>query len=208
MIWQTRPLAPECGTTAASSRREAQFRASYDDTLKLLGDEAAKLGAWQGVIQIDVNESDIRRDGALSVRARPYSPAIRVSFPSRHGPLMYAADRYLHWQDNLRAVALALAALRAVDRYGVTGRGEQYRGWLAIDAASDLHAAARLLTTGLTDAWTVAEVMAADVATIKRLWRAAATREHPDHGGAGDLDALTNARDQLIAARTSKEGTR
>ena len=30
---------------------------------------------------------------------------------------------------NLRAIALALAALRAVERYGVTRRQEQYKGW-------------------------------------------------------------------------------
>lgn len=31
-----------------------------------------------------------------------------------------------------RAVVLSLAALRAVDRYGVTGRGEQYKGFKAL----------------------------------------------------------------------------
>lgn len=41
---------------------------------------------------------------------------------------------YDDWRDNLRAVALSLEALRAVDRYGVSRRGEQYRGWQALEA--------------------------------------------------------------------------
>jgi hypothetical protein len=32
----------------------------------------------------------------------------------------------------VRAIALALEALRKVDRYGVTQSGEQYRGWQAL----------------------------------------------------------------------------
>jgi uncharacterized protein (DUF58 family) len=41
-------------------------------------------------------------------------------------------DRYEDWKDNLRAIALSLEALRAVDRYGVTRGNEQYRGWTQI----------------------------------------------------------------------------
>jgi hypothetical protein len=37
------------------------------------------------------------------------------------------------WQDNLRAVALGLEALRRVERYGIAQRGEQYAGWRRAD---------------------------------------------------------------------------
>jgi hypothetical protein len=37
------------------------------------------------------------------------------------------------WRDNLRAIALGLEALRAVNRYGITrGIGEQYAGFLQL----------------------------------------------------------------------------
>lgn len=44
----------------------------------------------------------------------------------RRGHLSYPCDTFTTLQDNLRVIALALEALRMVDRYGVTRRGEQY----------------------------------------------------------------------------------
>jgi hypothetical protein len=58
-----------------------------------------------------------------------------LSFDSKHGPLSYPCDRYTQWQDNVRAIALSLEALRSVDRYGVTRRAEQYCGWQRLPGA-------------------------------------------------------------------------
>ncbi len=64
---------------------------------------------------------------------------------SLHGPLRYATDAHERqyaglgmegWQADVGAIALALTALRAVDRYGVSRRGEQYTGWRALPATS------------------------------------------------------------------------
>jgi len=35
------------------------------------------------------------------------------------------------WRHNVRSIALGLEALRAVDRYGISRRGEQYAGFRA-----------------------------------------------------------------------------
>src|SRR5205807_9216809 len=75
---------------------------------------------------------EIRMDGLPRRGARPSDPAVIVSFDSRVGPLRYGCDTFSTHDDNLRAIALALEALRAVDRYGVTKRGEQYQGWSAL----------------------------------------------------------------------------
>jgi hypothetical protein len=45
--------------------------------------------------------------------------------------LVYATDACDFWQHNVRSIALGLAALRAVDRYGISRRGEQYAGYRA-----------------------------------------------------------------------------
>src|ERR1700675_3855774 len=84
------------------------------------------LDAKKLVFQIDVRESEIRLDGLPSARARPNDPAVIVSFDSKHGPLRYFCDQFTDWQDNIRAIALGLEALRKVERYGITHRGEQY----------------------------------------------------------------------------------
>jgi hypothetical protein len=46
----------------------------------------------------------------------------------------FAVDMFPSWQDNLRAIALGLEALRKVERYGIANRGEQYAGWAQLTA--------------------------------------------------------------------------
>ncbi len=134
MEMQFRPLTQWPGQPTAK-RKPSLFRARYADTLRLLDTELRHLQASQVVIQAACGEEDIRLDGQLRASAKLASPAIILSFNSKHGPLSYPCDRYTAWQDNLRAIALALQALRAVDRYGVTRRAEQYRGWQALPEA-------------------------------------------------------------------------
>lgn len=129
-VW-TDPLTP------ADGRKRSPFKAAYNATLDLLFREAELLGAGRLVLQVDLQASQIRRDGLPKDGARYGSnPGVIVSFDSRHGALRYATDTYATWQANLRAVALGLEDLRAVDRYGISKRGEQYRGWTAIASAT------------------------------------------------------------------------
>jgi hypothetical protein len=118
------------------SRQRSPFSATYSATKSLLYREITALGATSAVLQLAVTESDIRLDGDLRANARPTHPGVIVSFESRHGPLRYACDRFLTWQDNVRAIALGLESLRRVDRYGIAGRGEQYTGWKALPAGN------------------------------------------------------------------------
>lgn len=194
-------------------RRQAQFSASWSDTKALLASEGGHLGARLVVVEFDVvgGEAAFRIDGSLRANARPgLFPGVRVSMETRHGPLAYLSDRYQYaysgqppsWQANARAVALSLQALRAVDRHGVTSRGEQYIGWRALPAADpdDLPtrraAAARLLirlgdVTGTLEAGDVL----ADPGLMRRLFARAARAHHPDAGGD------RNVFEQIVAAR-------
>lgn len=177
---------------------------TWTATLDLLDRELFMLGAKSWVLQIDIPESKIRRDGGIYANAAPISPAVRVCFESRHGPLRYACDRFTHWQANVRAIALALEALRKVERYGVGGRGEQYHGWTAVadrpaemtrDQAAEFiaHWAAQEMT-GLT-----ADLILREPAVLKAAYRAAARATHPDHhpDAADTFARITTARDLI-----------
>jgi hypothetical protein len=117
-----------------TSRPHSPFRAPYQDTIDLLEREARMLGARQVVIELAIQETDLRLDGQPYADTRPRHPGVTVAFESRHGPLKYTADKFATWTENLRAIALGLEALRKVDRYGMTSRGEQYAGWKALPA--------------------------------------------------------------------------
>lgn len=84
------------------------------------------------MLELAVTEGDLRLDGFPRASARLGHQAVRISFGSKHGPLRYETGEYSTWQENVRAIALSMRALRAVDRYGVSKRGEQYRGWRQI----------------------------------------------------------------------------
>ena len=210
MIYTFRPLGAWLEAVTDPRASSARFRARWDDTIKLLSRELEHLDARNVVIQVDVEEAELRRDGMLRHYAKVGFPGVRVAFDSRHGPLLYATDAYEQqwsgtlpgWQANVRAIALGLEALRAVDRYGITHRAEQYQGWKAIgsgpatpmparmtvrDAASFLieHSGAHLLVDTLLD---IPEQNAS-------LYRIAARKLHPDAGGSnGDFQRLGHAK--------------
>jgi hypothetical protein len=211
--WEFRPLGRWDGLETQRRRGAHLFKASWDGTLDLLATEIGYLdGTEPIVIQVDAPEGMLRRDGMLRARARVSHPGVVISFGSRFGPLRYATDAYERqwsggldgWQANVRAIALALEALRAVDRYGVSKRGEQYTGWRAIAAPAPMFASA-----GEAVAWMrgyAAELFGPEGATrwngsLGPLYRAMAKRMHPDLGGPrADWDRLDECRRVLAEA--------
>lgn len=135
---QFRPIPIWPNPTPAHARRSRwTFKASWQNTLELLDRELRNLGAKNIVIGCGLRDQDIRNDGWPRSNAPvPPHPGIEVSFDSPHGRLVYATDVCDWWQHNVRAVALGLGALRAVDRHGITRRGEQYAGFKALPAST------------------------------------------------------------------------
>lgn len=147
--------------------------------MNLLERELDQLGAENGVIELAVRESDIRLDGWPYAHARPEHPGVIVSFDSKHGPLRYGTDAFPDWQENVRAIALGLEALRKVDRYGIGKRGEQYAGWKQLESGSQ-----RLVERGVE----LIEAAGGERQALKR--------HHPDAegGSAEDFRAVQAAR--------------
>jgi hypothetical protein len=181
--------------TPRPHRRSTPFGASYPDTLDLLERELDKLQARDVVIELALGEQDIRLDGLPRSQAQPEHPGVVVSFDSKHGPLRYATDVFRHWHANLRAIALGLEALRKVERYGITKRGEQYVGWKQLEAPSQTPEAAReLLIETVRAAGLHADGLGDD-----RLARLARRHAHPDaEGGSNErFLAVQSAAERL-----------
>lgn len=202
MRYTTRPLTTWDGprTPANARRSRYTFKAGWADTLDLLERELGHLDAREIVLEADFREQDLRLDGLPRSNARqPVDPAVRVAFESKHGSLVYAADTCEFWQHNVRSVGLGLEALRAVDRYGISRRAEQYRGYRQIgggpvvpDAPLDPDAAALELAraaypeaSGLGVRATAAEILSG-VLPIDVVARRARRQTHPDAGGSAE----------------------
>lgn len=197
MDFQFRPIEKWPGTLT-EKRKRAVFKAGYGQTLDLLERELRHLEARGIVLQVALQIGDIRLDGRPRAGSKASHPGTILAFDSRFGPLSYPCDTYTHWEDNIRAIALSLEHLRAVDRYGVTRRGEQYTGWAQIagpkngkmsreDALRFLGAHADMPLDELSNP-----------VLIPSAYRQAALKLHPDRGGdVAEFQRLQEAKDVL-----------
>lgn len=115
--------------THTKGRRSSPFKGGYSSTVRLLERELAAIDARNVVIQLALLPGEIKNNGMPYADARPAHPGVILSFDRGKMPYSFPCDRFASWQENLRAIALAMDALRRVDRYGVTRNAEQYRGW-------------------------------------------------------------------------------
>lgn len=176
-----------------ADRRRAQFSATLTSTLRILDREIWNLvdtRAQQDSAEllIAIPAGAFRRDGRPYANARPEHPGVIFSLDSRHGHLSYSCDTFTTWQDNLRAIALALEALRKVDRYGVTRHGEQYRGFLELEAnvAPAGFSTWRAAHEWLADTYGY-EYRDGDREQARGLLRLGQRKSHPDLGGDTEL---------------------
>lgn len=187
-------------------RQASPFSARWDDTLDLLDRELHQLRARSVVFQIALREEGFRKtDGQPKTNAPPSHPGVILAFESKYGPLKYACDRFTDFQSNVRAIALGLEALRKVDRYGITKRGEQYTGWKALPGAGGsvttmtAEAAAEFVSRACGGACS-ARALLQSVVNVAPAYREAARRLHPDAGGSTeDFQRLQEAKRVLDA---------
>lgn len=179
----------------AGGRTPAPFKSDYRSTIALLERELSMIDARSPVVQLATTH--FRRDNGLPYADMiPEHPGVIVSFIKHAGrdaqgnvlrhPLSFPCDTFKGWQNNLRAIALGLEALRKVDRYGVTQNGEQYTGFKALPPPGPEHPsvltideAARFLA-GLIGHDYPADVLIKSVDNYRTAYRAAAPKFHPD----------------------------
>ncbi len=182
------------------SRKASSFKAKWGDTLDKLEKELRYLGARDIIVQAGFELQEIRNDGWPRGGARAVHPAVVISFRDNAGnPLSFPCDTYDNYEDNMRAIALSLEALRAVNRYGVTKGHEQYKGFTALppgDPIGKREAALKFLSqvTGKTTGEVAADPEAA--------YRAAAQRLHPD-SETGSHDKFVQLQQHREALRTN-----
>lgn len=168
--------------------RAATYKSSYARTLQDLEREIEAIDGRELIIGVVTDEASIRIDGAMRADAKVRHAGVEVSFEVPDGRrLAFHTDRHKgftnSWQDNLRAIALGLEALRAVSRYGITsGVGEQYAGFAQLGAGGPDPERGRLL----------AERHGSVAEALKRT--------HPDHGGDPHDLADVQAYRKLVGA--------
>lgn len=191
-------------------RTRSPFSAPWGATVDLLRREIGYIikRGERPIIELGLPESKIRNDGYPYANANPDHPGVIVTIETDEGPLRFPCDTFDRMQDNFRAIALSLENLRRVDRYGVTKRAEQYRGFRALPPAgmstvtmSKTEAAEIVArSAGVTgDPTTAQSRILTDSDAFERMYRLAAKYTHPDAGGVpGAFEKLQDARRRLL----------
>lgn len=184
--------------TPTRNRGYSPFTAEWSSTLTLLRRELDQLRATDRILQIDMDESMFRIDGFPRANARSNGPGVIVTFDALRTTLSYPCDAFLKWQDNVRAIALGLEALRKVERYGITKRNEQYMGFKALPPGSIAIGSSMSYGAAATELVTLAGLDQFDEGLLRKVrnvkdfrdevYRKAARRHHPDaSSGDGEL---------------------
>ena len=138
-------------------------------------------------IEADVDERHIRQDGQLYASARAGSPGVIVSAKHpRLGDLRWACDGYLSFEQNIRAVAMTIQNLRAIERYRCVRDSEQFTGFKAIPSKTSgtMSRDAAIVVLSRHAGFRVVDTSDG----LKHAYRAACSRTHPDRNG-GDQSA-------------------
>ena len=185
-------------------RRNAPFKSTWANTLELLAFELDKLSARQVTLSTMHSPHDVRLDGKLrGDSTNPKHPGVILTFEkfegwddegqqSRYVEMRFPCDTFGYWKDNVRAIALALEALRKVDRYGVRS-GSQYAGFKALppgdftatmtpEIAADFIAKA----AGMGNVPAIATSIIQNAVFGESVYKTAAKLLHPDKGGSLD----------------------
>jgi len=206
-------VRPDTWKSADAVRPWSPFSAPYSKTLALLDKELDHLDATNTFLQVEMSDPvrGVRQDGMIRAGAKVVHPGVILTIETRElGTLVYPCDAFTcgsrsePWQENLRAIALGLEALRRVERYGIADRGQQYAGFAELGSGTPMGSgvmsvdvAADLLAEEGGGAYDESSLLSGR--GINDTYRFAARRHHPDAGGDPEMfRRLTEARDLLL----------
>jgi hypothetical protein len=176
--------------TPPDRRVYGQFKQTADTSRRFLLSELSRLGASGVVISSNVplkSDGQMRSDYAARSLRMDEDPGVAVYFTLKGKSRVICCDRYNAVWKNVYAIALAVEAMRGIERWGVTD---------FIDRAFE--GFTKLLTTPYQDPWIILEIpIGSSEKDIDQAFKAKARHLHPDNGGtAHQFQDLQWARDE------------
>lgn len=157
-----------------------------------LGNELDRMGARNVVLS---SNYELRLDGLpRGNQARPDDTGVAVYFTLKGVQKVMACDMHVRAEENMRSIALALDAMRALERHGGGVMMERaFEGFTALPAPDSRRSWREVL--GILPSVAVTPDM------VEVFFRQAAKKAHPDTGGSHAAMAEVNAaRDEALKA--------
>jgi hypothetical protein len=184
------PLSWPTGWPRSAKRRQSPFGRRGPWTLAraaaVLHGELRMLGAdGSNVISSNVTGTS---------RAAPADPGVAVYFTLKKQRTALACDRWERVEDNLRAIAKHVEAMRGMERWGVGSLERSFLGYAALPPGPDAKPARPWREVlGFPGDWTPS------TAIVEAAFRDKSKALHPDVGGdATGFNELTRARDEAL----------
>lgn len=186
MTIEAYPLTWPPGRPRQHGREHARFKATLDRSIQDVQIEVRMLGGKDLIISTNL---PLRRDGMPYARGSVADVGVAVYFKYKKRDVSFACDRWSSIEDNMRAIALTIGALRGIDRWGTGDMVEAaFTGFAALPAPEQPF---QVLGVGAN----------ATKDEIETAYRRLAREHHPDKGGDGHQMARINAaRDALLSS--------
>lgn len=157
-------------------QKVSRFTTTLVKARDFVKDEIKRLGGKNPVISTNIplkGDGDLRADWS---KFRMDDTGVAVYFTHNGNQVCLCCDQYQKVWDNLHAVGRTIAALRQIDRDGVSDfLNRAFTGFKALPAESELPK---------KSIWEVLSMLPThDTATITRQYRIRAKKAHPDAGG-------------------------
>ncbi len=182
------PLCWPLGWARCSNHKKSRYEVSFLHARSEVLDSLRMLHATDVVISSGI---PTRHDGLpYATYNEPRDPGVAVYWEQDDKPQVMACDQWRTARENLRAIGLALEALRALQRSGASQVFERaFSGFAALPASTERPWREVLGFNG-----TIATRDAIEVA-----FRLAARDRHPDGGGSHEaMTELNRAREQAL----------
>lgn len=188
--------------TPARDRKRGNFQRGLSTALDALYDELRQLKAVNVVVTSDLPtrlDGRPRADGG-----RVSDPGIAVWFVLDSRERSWCCDRWLTVEANVNAIALSIAAIRGLERWGGANVVERaFAGFAALPPGTVTPRSWREVL-GSADSWGSTTSSADLLALVKSRHRALIRTAHPDAGGSHEAAAEINAA--LAAAERELQG--
>lgn len=182
------PLTWPIGKPRSPRSERSRFDTAFAKARANLVEELDKLGARNAILSTNV---ELRLDGLpYANRPEPVDKGVAVYFSLKGRDMAFCCDRWDRVGDNIHAIALTIAALRGISRWG-TGdmMAAAFTGYAALPPPASLP---WRMVLGVKATATLAEVEMA----YKRM----RSESHPDKGGTVErFDAVNKAWEQAQA---------
>lgn len=181
------PLTWPMGWVRCRNPQHGRFHVAFAKSRDLLLKEIRLLGGCDPILSSNI---PLRRDGLpYANTTQSDDPGVAVYFKYKDKAMCFASDSYRKVEDNMRALALTIAAIRGMERWGASDMMERaFTGFIALPApmAFDWRDVLGIQTD-------------ADWTDVEEAYKRARSAAHPDKGGSPE--AFQRVEDSLAAAK-------